>query len=178
MYTKIVNDWSTSLCSCSSESCMVTWLLPCHTYAKLRLSNYGTHFLTYAFFVVAIRNIWSTWSYIHANKCPSEYTQQCITVDNHCENHYMHVNGVPAACIYVDDLDVCIYNNVACLRVPSRLYAFFTCMLSISYLCLWMMNYYARKVIREKYQLKEDKECIASTILSPCGLAQGYREIV
>jgi hypothetical protein len=178
MYTKIVNEWSTSLCSCTSESCLVTWLLPCHTYAKLRLTHYGTHFLAYAFFVIAIRNMWSTWSYIHANQCPSENTSQCITVDHQCEKHYMHVDGVATACIYVEDVDVCIYNSVSCILVPSHLYVFFSCMLSISYVCLWMMNYSARKVIRETYQLKQDKECIASTILSPCGLAQGYREIV
>ena len=178
MYNKIVNPWSSTLCTYDSESWIVTWLLPCHTYAKLRLNSYGLHFLAYAFFVLAIRNIWSTWSYIHMNKCPSEHTEQCFTVKNHCENHYMHVDGVPTSCIYIDDLDVCIYNSVSCIRVHSSLYAFFTCMLSISYLCLWTMNYSARNVIRETYQLKPENECIASTILSPCGLAQGYREIV
>jgi hypothetical protein len=178
MYEKMQTSWNSALYTYDSESCIVTWLLPCHTYAKLRLSSYGCHFLSYAFFVLAIRNIWSSWSYIHMNKCPATHTDQCFMVKNHCENHYMHVDGVPAACIYIDDLDVCIYNSVSCIRVHPHLYIFFTCMLSISYVCLWMMNYAGRRVIRETYQLKEDKECIASTILSPCGLSQAYREIV
>ena len=178
MYSKIENEWSSSLCTYDSESCIVTWLLPCHTYAKLRLSSYGIHFLSYAFFVLCIRNIWSTWSYIHAYKCPSEYTEQCISVHNKCENYYTHIDGVPAACIYVDEYDICVYDSVSCIRVHSSLYVFFSVMLSISYVCLWWMNHAARKVIRDTYQLKEDKECIASTFLSPCGLSQGYREIV
>ena len=145
---------------------------------EIKIEQLRLTFFSVRFFVLAIRNIWSTWSYIHMNKCPSEHTEQCFTVKNHCENHYMHVDGVPTSCIYIDDLDVCIYNSVSCIRVHSSLYAFFTCMLSISYLCLWTMNYSARNVIRETYQLKPENECIASTILSPCGLAQGYREIV
>ena len=178
MYDKLVNPWSTPLFDCTTESCIVTWLLPCHTYAKLRLSSYGLHFVSYAFFVLAIRNIWSAWSYIHANRCPSEYTEQCITIHEECSNYYTHIDGVPTTCIYVDEIDACIYNSVSCIRVHSSLYIFFSCTLSLFYVCLWAMNYSARKVIRETYHLKEDHECIASTILSPCGLSQGYREIV
>jgi len=178
MYATMLNKWSSTLCTYDSESCIVTWLLPCHTYAKLRLTSYGMHFVAYAFFVLAIRNIWYTWSYIHMYKCPSEHTDQCFTVKEQCENHYTHIDGVPTACIYVDDLDVCVYNSVSCIRVHSSLYVFFSCMLSISYLCLWTMNYSARKVIRDTYQLKGENECVASTVLSQCGLSQGYREIV
>jgi hypothetical protein len=178
MYSKLLTDWSSTLCTYHSESCIVTWLLPCHTYAKLRLTSYGIHFLSYAFVVLSIRNMLSIWSYIHMNKCPSQYTDQCITIQKSCADYYTHVNGVPTTCIYVDDLDVCIYNSVSCIRVHDSLYVFFSCMLSISYLCLWTMNYSARRVIRETYQLKEHHECVASTCLSPCGLAQGYREIV
>jgi hypothetical protein len=178
MYSKILNSWSTTLCTYDSESCIVTWLLPCHTYAKLRLTSYGIHFLAYAFLVLGIRNILSTWSYIHMYKCPSHYTDQCITVQGKCSEYYTHINGIPTECIYVDEIDACIYNSQSCIHVHSSLYVFFSCMLSIFYVCLWMMNYSARKVIRDTYQLKEENECVASTILSPCGLSQGYREIV
>jgi hypothetical protein len=178
MYERMQKSWSSTLCTYDSESCVVAWLLPCHTYAKLRLTSYGMHFLAYAFFVLAIQNILSSWSYIHMNKCPSQPTDQCFMIKDHCENHYTHIDGVPTACVYIDDLDVCIYNSVECIRVKPGLYAFFTCMLSISYLCLWIMNYSGRRVIRETYQLPAEKECVASTILSPCGLAQAYREIV
>jgi len=178
MYDKIVNPWSTSLFECSTESCIITWLLPCHTYAKLRLTSYGLHFVSYAFLVLAIRNIWSFWSYIHTHKCPSQHTDQCFTVHGTCSNYYTRVDGVPTVCIYVEEIDACIYNSESCIQVHPDVYVFFSCTLSFCYVCLWMMNYSARKVIRDTHQLKEDHECIASTILSPCGLSQGYREIV
>jgi len=48
MYAHAVREWTTSLCTVDSESCLVTWLLPCHVYAKLNLTSYGLHFMSYA----------------------------------------------------------------------------------------------------------------------------------
>ena len=39
MYT-LLKTWKTPLCYCDCESCFVSYMLPCHVYAKLKQGNY------------------------------------------------------------------------------------------------------------------------------------------
>jgi len=174
-----VREWATSLITFDSESCLVTWLLPCHTYAKLNLSSYGLHFMSYAIIVLGIRNIYSGIAYYHTYDCPAHETDQCVLFDKEdCNSHYMNINGVDTPCIYYGDMDVCIFGQVSCIQVHPSTYTWFYSLLSLSYFCLFYMNYKARQVIRNTYLIEPQHECLSSSVCSQCGLAQAYREIV
>jgi len=179
MYVSALRDWATSLYTWDTESCLVTWLLPCHVYAKLNLSSYGLHFMSYALFVLGIRNIYSTIAYYHTYDCPAVKTDQCIMIEkDHCTHHFMNINGVDTPCVYYDDISACVFGQVSCIRVPPTTYHWFYSLLSMMYLCLFYMNYKARQVVRNTYLIEPHYECLASTGCSQCGLAQAYREIV
>lgn len=179
MYTKAFREWTTTLCTHDTESCVVSTLLPCHVYAKLNLSSYGIHFLSYAFFILCIRNIYSTLGYLHEYQCPSLETTQCILLTpEKCPHHFMSLNGVDTPCIYYSDSDLCLYSSTECIQVHPTAYTWLGIFLSLSYLCLFYMNYSARKIIRNTYSIEPHHECMASSGCSICGLAQAYREIV
>lgn len=178
MYAHAVREWATSLFSFDSESCLVTWLLPCHVYAKLNLTSYGLHFMSYAALVLGIRSIHSMIGYYNTYDCPPHETDQCILFDkDDCHRHYMNINGVDTPCIYYGDMNACIFGQVSCIQVHPSTYTWFYSLLSMSYFCLFYMNYKARQVIRNTYSIEPQHECLASTC-SQCGLAQAYREIV
>lgn len=177
MYTRL-SDWKSSLCEYDSESCVVSWLLPCHVYAKLNMSSYGLHFISYAFFVLCIRNIYGWFYYVHDHACPSHHAAQCLGLDNkECSEYYMVVDGVPSQCTYHSDVDACIYNIYGCVHANPIYHAlsFFLC---FSYICLFSMNYSARVLTIQHRKLSHSNNLVASTCLSTCGLAQEYREIV
>jgi len=178
MYSKIERVWTTSLWALDCESCIVTTLLPCHVYAKLNLTNYAIHFLSYALLVLCVRNVYSSLSYLHTYDCPSSETDQCIFLEADCSKYYMVENGVTTPCYYNKDLDACIFSQTACIRVHSSTYTYLSILLSLSYCGLFYMNYKARQLIRTTYSISPSQECVASTACSPCGLAQAYREIV
>ena len=178
MYAHAVREWTTSLCTFDCESCLVTWLLPCHVYAKLNLSSYGIHFVSYALFVLGVRSIHSMVGYYYTYDCPAHETEQCVTLEKEdCHNHYMSINGVDTPCVYNGDLDVCIFGEVSCIQVHPSTYTWSYSLLSLMYFCLFYMNYKARQVIRFTYMIEPKHECLAATC-SQCGLAQAYREIV
>lgn len=179
MYSLAMREWASSLCTLDSESCLVTWLLPCHVYAKLNLSSYGMHFLSYTFIVLGIRNIYSVVAYYHTYECPATKTDQCILIEkDQCNHHFMSINGVDTPCVYYGDVDACIFGQVSCIQVHHSTYTWFYSLLSMLYLCIFYMNYKARQVIRNTYSIEPRHECIAATGCSQCGLAQAYREIV
>ena len=178
MYALAIRNWASSLWEYDSESCCVTWLLPCHVYAKLNLSSYGLHFFSYAVFVLGIRNIYSTIAYYHSYDCPEFKTNQCVILDEQeCEKNYMSVNGVHTPCVYYKDSDICIFSQISCLQVHPSTYSWFYSLLSMMYMCLFYMNYKARQVVRNTFSIEPQRECLASTVCSQCGLAQAYREI-
>lgn len=179
MYFNAVREWATPLWTPDTESCVVTWLLPCHVYAKLHLSSYGIHFLSYAFFVLGIRNVYSLLAYYQTYHCPPSKTDQCILVSQEeCTHHFMNVNGIDSPCVYYSDLNACVFGKDSCIQVPMSAYSWCGSLLSLFYLCLFCMNYQARKVIRTTYHIESNHECVAATGCSLCGLAQAYREIV
>ena len=179
MYTKAVREWTTSLCTPDSESCIVTTLLPCHVYAKLNLNHYGLHFFSYALFVLCIRNIYSTLAYYHHYQCPASHIDQCVYLEkDQCESHFMVVQGVDTPCVYYDDYDACIFSQTGCIQVDPHAYTWLGTFLSLCYLCLFSMNYSARRRIRDTSSIETNHECASSTVCSTCGLAQAYREIV
>jgi hypothetical protein len=179
MYAKVVREWSTELCALDAESCTVSTLLPCHVYAKLRIKHYGIHFLSYALFILCIRNIYSTFVYYHTYKCPSVETTQCFYLEKEdCQSHFMSVNGVNTPCLYHSDYDLCIYRESGCIQVHPSQYTWLSVLLTMCYLCLFCMNYSARKEIHTLHNIEPKHECVASSACSICGLAQAYREIV
>jgi len=179
MYTKAYRDWVSGLFTPDAESCTVSALLPCHVYAKLRRTSYCIHFISYALFVLCIRNVYTTLAYYHTYECPSTKTTQCFQLDREeCSSHYMTVDGVDTPCLYHNDAEICIFSEEGCVRIPPKQLTWLGILLTFCYLCLFTMNYTARKHILDIYNIEPKHEAIASSACSICGLAQAYREIV
>jgi hypothetical protein len=178
MYTVAYREWATSLCTPDAESCTVATLLPCHVYAKLK-PYYCIHFISYAMFVLCIRNVYTTLAYYHTYECPSSKVEQCIHLDkSSCSSYYMTVDGVDVPCLYHEDAEICIFSEEGCIRIPPTQYTWLGILSTFCYLCLFFMNYSARKQVRVLNHIEPKHECIASSACSICGLAQAYREIV
>jgi hypothetical protein len=50
--------WLTNMCECDAESCILSHILPCHIYAKLNGKCYLFNFLSYAFLLGSIYNVY------------------------------------------------------------------------------------------------------------------------
>ena len=81
-------------------------------------------------------------------------------------------------CIYRKDIDACTYNIESCIKVNDSMYIWISIGCFIMYLFLFLMNYQTRKLIQIQHSILGSNDICESTILSPCGLAQAYREIV
>jgi hypothetical protein len=182
MYTVLeTNSWKTSLLDCDCESCFVSYVAPCHVYAKLRNGNYAYHCFVYASIWWFIQMIYSWMYYINKNVCPINKVDYCILLDeNTCNQSYMVVNNIPSSCTFHKDANICTYNTYECITHHTYNHTkLFLFMFSfMSYLSLWLLHFKLRKQIKESNKIYDDKcSCVANTCCSTCGLAQVYREV-
>ena len=99
-----VSSWQTSLWECDSESCILSFLLPCHIYSKVN-SNYAYSFMSYGICIVTIRLLYY-WTFIlYTNACPPNHSEQCLGLGNDCHDYYTTINGLTTACIYRKDIE-------------------------------------------------------------------------
>ena len=180
MYT-LLKTWKTSLFHCDCESCFVSYLLPCHVYAKLKQKNYAFHCILYLSLWSMIQLLYSYHYYTYSNACPPSQTDYCILLnESTCEQYYMLVNSVPAKCIFHLDINHCTYDMYSCI-FPDE-YSKLTIMIflcsSMLYMFLWWLHYTVRKEIQYRNDLEDPYRCLATSCCSTCGLAQEYREII
>ena len=176
MYSEIT-EWKTGLCDCECESNFLSWVVPCHVYAKLTKA-YTSSLLTYLFLWMNIQFMYCYIQYMYSYKCPKYSTEYCAGLGDTCASHYMVIEGSTVSCVYMDN--VCIHNTMTCIdantvHVNIGLAVFFIGLVDIVLSC---MHYQLRKRIQEKYQLRNDNDCLASTVCASCGLAQEYRETI
>lgn len=179
MYT-LLKTWKTPLYHCECESCFVSYLLPCHVYAKLKQGNYTMNCILYVGLWSMIHLLYSYHYYTYNNACPSSQTDYCILLNESiCENYYMIVNTVPAKCIFHSDTNLCIYNDYSCIspEVYTKINIWTFIVSTMLYTCLWWLHYTLRKEITYKNDLDDSCTCLAISCCSTCGLAQEYREI-
>jgi hypothetical protein len=115
---------------------------------------------------------------LYTNACPAHHSDYCLGLGNQCESYYTIVDGTTTPCIYRKDIDACTYNFESCIKVDDGLYIWISIGCFIMYLFLFLMNYQTRKIIQYQHSIKGSSDICESTLLSPCGLAQAYREIV
>lgn len=177
----VENDWNTSLCKCHAESCLVSFLLPCHVYAKLKNKYYLLNFVVYASLVTCIYNIGYWLHYLSHNICPSIKAEQCIGLGENCQNYYINIDNTHTQCIYHDDAQLCTYNTISCIKQNTymKLRLYLGAYASFSYLFLFFMNYKKRLVIKEYRKINDTgiSDLFASSLCITCGLAQEYREL-
>jgi hypothetical protein len=174
MYT---STWQTSLWACDSESCILSFILPCHIYSKIS-NGYASSFIIYGSCVLSVR-LFYYWCYVlYNNACPSNYSDQCLGLGNACSSYYTTIDGTPTSCMYRNDISACTYNIKSCIQVHNSWYTWAGISCSIIYLFIFLMNYTIRKKVRIVNFIQDGNDICESTCLSPCGLAQAYREIV
>jgi hypothetical protein len=172
-----ISTWQTSLWECDSESCILSFILPCHIYSKINM-NYASSFIMYGSFILSIR-LFYYWGFIlYNNACPTNYSDQCLGLGKECETYYTIIDGTSTACIYRNDINACTYNIKSCIKVHNSWYVWIGIYCSIIYLFLFLMNCAIRKKVRYLKSIQDGNDICESTLLSPCGLAQAYREIV
>lgn len=180
MYKQLKN-WKTPLLYCDCESCFVSYIAPCHVYAKLKQRSYAKHCALYAFLLYTINILYSWNYYLYDNSCPSEEIHYCLQLEEYeCEDYYMMVNSVPTKCVFHADANICTYDEQSCISTweykEIHLIIFVTS--TLMYICLCLMHYTIRKEIQEKKEIEHDATCcLATTCCSTCGLAQEYREL-
>jgi hypothetical protein len=180
MYNPI-NTWSTSLLHCDSESCFISWIAPCHVYAKLSNKHYTLDCLLYLSLWITLQTLYS-WHYqLYIHTCPLQETDYCINLDEtSCVQYYTIVNSVSTPCVYHKDANVCTYDTVDCIPYKKyhRTQVIISMLSFLFYSIVVMLHYDVRKKIKEKKQIQtDDHVCCAVTCCSTCGLAQEYREI-
>lgn len=182
MYTSLEsNTWKTTLFDCNCESCFVSYIAPCHVYAKLRNGNYAYHCFAYASLWWFIQVLYSWMYYIETNVCPSVKVDYCIGLEeSDCNQSYMLVNNIPSACSYHTDGDLCVYNTNECIthRTYNHTQTFLFLFSFFAYVSLWLLHFRLRNQIKEQNKIQDDPMgCLAVTCCSTCGLAQAYREV-
>lgn len=172
-----ISTWKTPLFMCDSESCILSFILPCHIYSKINYP-YAFSFLAYGGCIISIRFMYYWIMTLYTNACPAHHSDYCLGLGNQCESYYTIVDGTTTPCIYRKDIDACTYNFESCIKVDDGLYIWISIGCFIMYLFLFLMNYQTRKIIQYQHSIKGSSDICESTLLSPCGLAQAYREIV
>lgn len=163
-----LHSWS-PLCKCDSESCLVSYCLPAHVYAKGH-KGYLFYFLLYSAVILQLRAIYVEIFVQHYYACPSKEASECIGLGDTCEQHYMVINGVTTPCLYEN---VCIHAVESCI-IPSSIPYW---ILGFLYFSLFSMHYELRKRVKQDKQI-QGSDAVESICCSTCGLAQVYREIV
>jgi hypothetical protein len=176
MYSEIT-EWKTGPCNCECESNFLSWVVPCHVYAKLSKA-YTSNLLLYLCLWFNIQFMYCYVRYVYVYKCPPKSSDQCIGLSEDCETYYITIDGSTASCMYIDNM--CVHKSITCIdstTVDANIGVglFFIGILDI---ILYYMHYQLRKRIQEKYQLRNDNDCLATTCCSSCGLAQEYRETI
>jgi len=181
MYTALQpNSWKTGLFYYDCESCFVSYVAPCHVYAKLRNGNYAYHCFLYASLWWFIQMIYSWMYYMNQNVCAHVNVDYCIGLEEEsCIKSYTMVDNIPSACSYYSDADICVYGNECITRHTYNHTQTFLTMFSLcTYLSLWLLHFKLRNQIKEQNKIHEDGcSCLANTCCSTCGLAQVYREL-
>jgi hypothetical protein len=182
MYTALQpNTWKTSLFYCDCESCFISYIAPCHVYAKLRNGHYAYHCFMYAILWVSLQLIYSFMVFVQVNECPANEVNFCFGLSQqNCSQSYMRINNEPFPCSYHTDADVCIYNTQDCITYKKyeHTQTFLWMFSVISYLSIWLLHLKLRNQIKEQEKIYEDPcACLATTCCSTCGLAQVYREV-
>lgn len=179
MYKSLTN-WKTSLLFCDCESCFISYVAPCHVYAKLKQGTYAKHCILYCSLWLMIDSLYSWNYYIYSNSCPAYDISYCIQLGEYdCDQHYMLINSIPTKCVFHTNANLCTYDEHSCIS-PSEyeeLHTIIFVTTTILYTCLCLLHYTLRKEIQEKKEIEHDSTCcIASTCCYTCGLAQEYRE--
>ena len=186
MEYNIINkgEWSTHLYTCDTESCFLSCVVPCHVYAKIKSygkskREYFIHLFVYMTLYVSIQQLWYSQQYLNAHMCPSHLTDNCFSITDDCDSHYMVVDDLLSSCILKNN--ICVYDTTSCLSpkdTKQKSLAFLIVTL-VGYIFLVSLHY----TIREKMKLKQIiggniiEDVIAITCCPTCGLAQEYREL-
>jgi Cys-rich protein (TIGR01571 family) len=115
-------------------------------------------------------------NYINSNRCPDLNTDQCIGLRENCGQYYVVINGIPAKCI-MNEYNFCSYNEDQCFTDYKKLNVILSLSGTLSYFILFLLNFFLREKVKKEYNIEGEYDSCASTICSPCGLAQEYREI-
>lgn len=182
MYTSLEsNTWKTSLFKCDCESCFVSYIAPCHVYAKLRNSNYAYYCFVYASLWVFMQTVYSCIYFVEVNLCPTNQVNYCFGLNEfNCSQSYMIVDNIPSSCSYHYDANVCIYGKEECITyyTYNHTQPMLMMFLMVGYLSLCFLHFNLRNQIKEQHKIDEDSTaCCANTCCSTCGLAQMYREV-
>jgi hypothetical protein len=182
MYTSLEsNKWKTPLLECHCESCFISYIAPCHVYAKLRNGNYAYHCCMYASLWVCMQLVYSWMWFIQDNVCPSNKVDYCFGLsENNCSQSYTLINDVPSLCTFYPEANICVYSSQQCITYHTYNHAqpmLFMFSL-ITYLSLCLLHVKLRNQIKEQNKIQEDPlACCATMCCSTCGLAQIYREV-
>jgi Cys-rich protein (TIGR01571 family) len=183
-YTNInKGEWSTHLYDCDIESCLLSCVVPCHVYAKIRSfgskCKYCVHLIVYISLYVAIQQLWYSQRYLNSHTCPAHLIDNCITITDNCESNYMMVDNVLSACVLKNN--ICLYDTIECISHKNSNQTSLMCLTftTISYVFLTYLHYTVREQLKLKQNISGNivEDVIAVTCCSTCGLAQEYREV-
>ena len=181
MYTRLTN-WKTPLLYCHCESCFLSYIVPCHVYAKLKQHSYATHCMIYLALWFMLHMLYSWNYYMYNNTCPVLETPYCLLMnETNCEQYYTTIDMQPYKCVFQSDVNLCLYDSYSCIETSTytKINLFVFLMTSMIYVSIWILNLRVRKEIQEKKEIEYDSHsCLATSCCSTCGLAQEYREIV
>jgi len=182
MYTALQsNTWKTPLLYCDCESCFISYIAPCHVYAKLRNGHYAYHCFMYAIVWVFMQFIYSFMMFVQVNVCPANEVDFCFGLTEfNCSQSYIKINDEPFPCSYHSDANVCVYDSQDCItykkyeHTQTLLWMFSI----ITYISICLLHLKIRNQIKKQQKIYDDPcVCLATTCCSTCGLAQIYREV-
>jgi hypothetical protein len=174
-----LNSWKTHLCKFDCESLFVSYLLPCHVYAKLKKGSYAYHLVMYLCIWASIQILYSWNYYLNSNACPVYETDMCALLDeSDCSKYYMKVDSGVSPCVYRTNL--CTYDNQTC--IPPKQYGHIQLFIFpaslLAYMLLVNLHGTLRNEIKKTQNIQHEcNDCLAITCCSTCGLAQEYREV-
>jgi hypothetical protein len=179
-------DWKTSWYHIDTESCILSYHLPCHIYSKVlsrKRSYYKYYFalftLMYAFYYTPIIG----WIYLPPLICKGEQVVSCpMYAKNDCENSFIIVDDVKAyQCFWSKTIDLCIpTTNQQCIQeeiAKGNMDMIYTCF-SIMFLVVFFANYQFRSAYQDSNSIprKSWKDCLITFFCPVCSNAQIYRE--
>ena len=184
--TTTTSTWRTALCCPHLESCFVSFVVPCHTIAKISNSvhnNYNTIFITYALFWACNNYAHYVQYYINKNTCPDTSTTWCVDYkEDTCEDYYTTIDSVNVPCLWNEDYGVCLSSSIECKssRHFETFRAYMYVLETLTFFGLFASHFIVRSHLRKKKKYKPSclTDIIATTCCNTCGLAQEYRELI
>lgn len=176
-------EWRTNLFQYDSESFMMSLLNPCHIYA-FSMGKFRYNCIFYSLFTIYLLYYSSVGSFIYflSIRCPKTEVNQCYFLkENECKKQYTTINNNHHSCIYLKEMDLCVYDSTStCLDKSEE-----TMTMVITLLFMFMLwcniviaHYYLRTDRKNLHHIKKNnlQDICISIFCRICSNSQIYRE--